>query len=101
MCPLVDLTNAAKAHRLRLDMQQAADVIAGPPQEPTSLDCPHRGEIIRQRTGDLCGVVGKTLDIYACRLHGECALHRFCRKQEERCCIQCVLAGENAGKESP
>jgi hypothetical protein len=98
LCPVVSLENAAKAHRLRLDMQsalaasQAIDVATRP--QPV-LDCPHRGPVIRQQEADLCGLRGQQFDVFHCGLHGECALGRFCQRQTVRSCAACIAAGQN------
>jgi hypothetical protein len=53
------------------------------------LTCQHRGEKIREGVGDLCGRRGEPFDVFACELHGECVLTRFCRRQTEVCCLTC------------
>lgn len=60
-----------------------------PAPKPVTLDCVHRGDVIRQGVGDLCGRKGETFDVFACSIHGECALSRFCKKQREQSCAKC------------
>lgn len=56
---------------------------------PVVLDCQHRGAVIRQDVGNLCGIRGSEIDIYSCEVHGECSLSRYCRNQEVPTCVLC------------
>lgn len=39
------------------------------------FECEHREEIKRTELCQLCGMSGKTLPVYGCKLHGECTIH--------------------------
>lgn len=52
--------------------------------------CRHQGDILRTGLGDLCGLRGHEIPIYACDLYGECAPRRFCRLQTVRNCLHCT-----------
>lgn len=57
--------------------------------KPVSITCIHRGEAVREDTANLCGMRGKQTTIYACAIHGECSLRRYCTRQTVRTCITC------------
>ncbi len=58
--------------------------------DPTAWqDCQHRGDVVTTRKADLCGVPKEEFPVYACTLHGECVLTRFCKRQPERTCFTC------------
>jgi hypothetical protein len=60
-----------------------------------SLQCPHRGEQIETRTGELCGTRHRRFPVYSCTLHGKCSLTRICVHQRLRNCCECQAAGEH------
>lgn len=55
-----------------------------------ALPCIHRGEIVRHVTCGLCGRRGKRVDVYACKVHGECTLSRWGTSREAREMARCV-----------
>ncbi|MBX3451032.1 MAG: glycosyltransferase family 2 protein [Planctomycetaceae bacterium] len=59
------------------------------PMNSPNASCRHRGPEIDRRTADLCGLRGQLYVVHACAIHGECVLHRTCRKQLERTCLNC------------
>lgn len=62
---------------------------AGKHAPARTLDCQHRGEQTREATADLCGYRKKQFPVFACAIHGECSLSRFCRKQTVKSCAVC------------
>lgn len=57
--------------------------------EAASAKCRHRGQVLRQEDGDLCGFRGVKFDVHECKLHGECSLHRYCANRQIKSCSTC------------
>ena len=49
-------------------------------------DCIHRGEVVRMDVSNLCGTRGDEIMIFACAVHGECSLFRYCQVQTVKTC---------------
>lgn len=62
---------------------------AKPAVTQNSVPCDHRGDVVRYDVSNLCGTRGHQIAIYACVLHGECSLGRYCRHQTVRSCATC------------
>lgn len=58
-----------------------------PSQSPS--ECEHFGKEIDQRMAELCGLRSVAYTVFSCAIHGECVLHRTCRKQVEQLCYSC------------
>lgn len=58
-----------------------------------SLDCRHRGDVLRIGSCDLCGSRGQPFEILACGLHGECSLES--KHSKMRSCRLCIARGQN------
>lgn len=68
-------------------------------QESTpDLPCVHRGEKVRTEPCQLCGQADRKIPVYACGVHGECALSRTRSgsKGEIRQCLTCRDRKEEA-----
>lgn len=59
------------------------------PRMPAALECVHRGDVLRKGKADLCGRKGEVFNVFACAVHGECAIGRYCKKQKEMACVTC------------
>ena len=65
--------------------------------DATWRHCVHRGAIMRHRKADLCGLPQQLYPVFACALHQQCVLTRFCKKQPERLCWTCDDAAAAEG----
>ena len=77
---------------LPLTDQEAAGVVYHDCMgEQSILPCTHRGAVVRSVECELCGGNKRVVPIYACNLHGECALSRTKsgNRGEVRQCLTC------------
>lgn len=55
-----------------------------------TVPCVHRGEVpLRFDESNLCGTRGQLTAVYACALHGECSLWKYCQRQTAHVCGRC------------
>lgn len=55
-----------------------------------AFPCSHRSdEPVRADVSNLCGTRGDMIDIFACDLHKECSLSKYCFRQTVRTCMGC------------
>lgn len=60
-----------------------------------AVPCIHRSpESVRSDTSNLCGTRGDSVKIFACAIHGECSLHKYCSQQKVKTCLGCPSAQE-------
>lgn len=57
--------------------------------QKVAYQCVNRGDVVRQDTSNLCGSRGEHINVFACSVHGECSLARYCQKQTVRTCSGC------------
>lgn len=86
----IDETAALAGDPPLLSAPPSRSASASQANDPTAWqDCQHRGDVVTTRKADLCGVPKGDYPVYACALHGECVLTRFCKRQPERTCFTC------------
>lgn len=70
--------------------------------KPVSLECTHRGDVLRHETCKLCGNREQFVPIFACDIHGECSLRKFkFREKAIKSCLSCEERQEPDPDKSP
>lgn len=91
LCPICRLVTTdpkfAAVRAEALAKRSGAPSLAAPaPSNPNSLDCVHRGEVVK--LVECAGCSGKTqIKIFACAIHGECSLSSKTGDEYKRCAL--------------
>lgn len=92
-CPLAGLlADAAKEAESKLWAAKPKGPRRNAPKvggDTVDLTCVHRGPVSRTELCQVCGEKTKHEPIYACDLHGECALRRYKAGQKPKSCLSC------------
>lgn len=79
-----DLSAKTKTNGMRVTPEDRREYLAN------AFQCSHRSEDpIRSDVSNLCGTRGDTTAIFACEIHGECSLSRYCTRQTVKTCMGC------------
>jgi hypothetical protein len=95
-CDRLQRTMTPHLHKLCQTSPEYRNKFAGQPvkkaEKPTrdgTLPCVHRGEVVKEIECTVCGLRGKTAEVHACEVRGECTLRRAVLGNKYAICLVC------------